>query len=606
MPQINDWEEVPIDDWEEVPITNKKSKVHKSVGGFIGNVGSDAGVDFLKKYNPGDVALAPFEAALSLGSGMAGAVVGQVAGNVNALFDTGNPDWGKRAQRVKDTTQEIMTYRPNTELGRDLADSAGSLLSLPFQAMTYPAQKAGEFLEEKGHPNAGYIVKDAGQSLAMAAYPEAMKKGGSLARLAGDKTKTMAQAVFDPKPTPEHAVRQIFKGKEADTPKLKKSLDSIDIRDVKSSKELQKRFDDAIPTLSKQVDAILAKDNKLYTLDELSTKMKDAEGNTVTQNYVSEALSGLKNLYEKTQAPLSEVSRIQKIIEKADTKGLTKVEINNIAREYGNKYDAFNKAGELSTGVNPIKHENIRSNVKNIARSNLSDAAKEIDAELSNVYTARDLLANRVKAYNNYLAKNDPQSPLSKAAEIYVLKDIKGWLKSMFKDQGMTALDLEKKLSRNLKIAKDSNLPADLYSQTPPKDFPGQPFMDEQPFMNKDIPSRQAPPQVQRPTYGMALLKPQELGARSRIPEKPKGADSGNVDISPVLQHAVETGRITKREAQIGNTILTKLTENPQPKPSKMLSAAEIAEIKLRLNQEEAIRNRNNPFNMERFLKQVK
>jgi len=276
---------IPID---EIDINRSKPK---ESNGFV---------DALKFA--GGHAIAPFEAALSLGSGMAGAVAGQVAGNVNAFVNPGDPNWGKKAQKIKDATSEIMTYRPITEQGRNLSDAAGSLLSLPYQAMTYPTQKTGEFLEEKGYPNAGYIVKDAGQSAAMAAYPEAMKKGGSLARLAGDKAKTITQEAISPKPTPEHAVRQIFKGKEADVPKLKESLNSIDIRGVKSSKELQQRFEDSIPRLSKQVDAELAKDTKLYKTDEFSTKMQDAEGNVVTQNYVSEALNGLRTLYEKTQA----------------------------------------------------------------------------------------------------------------------------------------------------------------------------------------------------------------------------------------------------------------------------------------------------------------
>src|SRR6185436_9305022 len=85
------------------------------------------------------------------------------------------------------------------------------------------------------------------------------------------------------------------------------------------------------------------------------------------------ALSDLKELYTKTRSK-ADVSRISGLIKKANTEGLTPVEINNIAKEYGKGFKAFSdKTGQPLTSVNSKAYENTRTAVKDEARSFLKD-----------------------------------------------------------------------------------------------------------------------------------------------------------------------------------------------------------------------------------------
>ena len=141
------------------------------------------------------------ETALALGTGTIGSLSGKVAGDITAAYEglKGNPDWANRAKQVKEATQDVLTYRPSTESGKALTNVLGTGLGLPFQTITYPTNKLGEYATEKGYPGLGYILQSGGESAALAGMPATTKKVGEIAQGVMDpiKAKKTSDAIID-------------------------------------------------------------------------------------------------------------------------------------------------------------------------------------------------------------------------------------------------------------------------------------------------------------------------------------------------------------------------------------------------------------------------
>ncbi len=110
----------------------------------------------------GDVALGAVEAPLSLATGIPASLIGKVAaGGASAYAGlTGDPNWGKTAQKVREKVTGALTYQPTSESGKQSARAAGAIMSLPFK----PIEWAGEKVEKAGYPNLGYLIKDVGET----------------------------------------------------------------------------------------------------------------------------------------------------------------------------------------------------------------------------------------------------------------------------------------------------------------------------------------------------------------------------------------------------------------------------------------------------------
>jgi hypothetical protein len=266
-----------------------------------------------------------------------------------------------------------------------------------------------------------------------------------------------------PTPTAEEALGQILQGKSStltkDYLKGEKALAAVDTQGVKTYADLHAKLNDAIPKYSKMVDDALAKDPKLYTLDELSTNMGG-----VSQNYVEKALTNLQELYTKIEDPVK-AKYAQDMLELAKTDGLSKVEINNISRQYNVDFGskAFNKMGEPLTSVNAQGYENIRKGLKDTARQGLDDTAKGLDDTLSSIYNTKRLVDKNVEAVNKLKQKIDERGLGARlvgqaidAVDYLTLGTVKGAAAKLLpRGFGMkikNSLDLEESLARNLKI----------------------------------------------------------------------------------------------------------------------------------------------------------
>lgn len=272
--------------------------------------------------------------------------------------------------------------------------------------------------------------------------------------------------VMSPKPTPEQAMGQVLQGKTSDIAKGQKAFSAIDTKGVKTYAELGDKIDDAVSKQGKLVDMELSKDATSYPLQTLVTAEKSAGGKVVKTNYVQDALTQLQELYAKTNNAVRSVE-MEELLAKAQTAGLTKKEVNDIARLYGSEYRAFNpSSGVPLTSVNAQGYENVRKGLKEVARRGLGDTAKELDETLSGLLNTRRLIDKNVEAANRLRQKIDERGLGEKvgravltAIDVATLGTAKGALLKML-PRGLgyktkNYLDLEDSLRRNLKIIEN-------------------------------------------------------------------------------------------------------------------------------------------------------
>jgi len=321
---------------------------------------------------------------------------------------------------------------------------------------------------------AGIAAKGAKKAAVEAAEraPQALERAFEVTNLAADKTEDIVRVVapkikqtIKPSLTLDEAIGQISRAKSEDLSKVKKALQSIDTNGVKTYKELQETISNSIPDLANAVDQELLKDTGIYSLNDLSTVSKTAAGKSVTNNYVKDALDGLTELYEKTGNSVKKADA-EDLLRKATEEGLERVEVNNIARQYGLEFGskAFNKVGDPLTSVNAQKFENIRSGVKEVARRGLGgDAAQALDQKLASLFTTQKLIQKQAQRVNDLTQRIKKRGLLEKvgAGTMKTLDALSGGLirglvggvlPRGVGNKLMNALDLEKALRNNLRI----------------------------------------------------------------------------------------------------------------------------------------------------------
>lgn len=261
----------------------------------------------------------------------------------------------------------------------------------------------------------------------------------------------------------DNLVGSITQGKIADIAKAKSALGSIDTEGIKNYKDLSGALDNKIQTVSEKLDQVFDKTSpKEIPLDKLNMKAK-VGGQTITHNFVNDALNQLKELYQKTNDPTS-AADVAQLTKKAQDKGLSIKEVNNLAKQYGNEFSskAFNKMGDPLTSVNAQAFENTRSGLKTTARQQFNNPVyQEADAQLSNLIKTRDLTDNMNEAVNKLQQKIQTRSFGAKAgalaAKVFDTLSggaVKGAV-NYFIPRGeglktLNALDLQKSLSKNL------------------------------------------------------------------------------------------------------------------------------------------------------------
>lgn len=272
------------------------------------------------------------------------------------------------------------------------------------------------------------------------------------------------KALGPPPPTPQQAIGQVLQGKPRDIVSGAKAFKALDTTGVKTYGELSGKINESIVGLSKKVDEVLDNTTSIG-LEELKLTGKTAAGKAVSVDYVSRALEHLKELYTSIGDDVA-LQNMDDILTKAKTQGLTRLEVNNLSRQYGIEFGekAFSKIGEPRTSVNAVKFENTRSALKTIARQGLSGKiAQEMDKSISSLYRVKDLVRKNTEAVNKLQQRIQERGLVEKfgykaAKTLDVLTGggirgiVGGLLPRGVGYKVMNALDLEQVLQRNLDI----------------------------------------------------------------------------------------------------------------------------------------------------------
>lgn len=296
--------------------------------------------------------------------------------------------------------------------------------------------------------------------------PGVKKTGTELAKEIGEKATKIAGA--KPK-TPLGTVGQVLQGKTTDIETGLKSLSLVNTTKVKTFKQLSDKIKGKITDYAKIVDTNLAKDPTKVKLKNLTITAKTKAGTVVKSNPVKRALEQLDEMYGKIGdgAKQAEIKDLAKL---ANKEGLTRLEINNLAKQYGQEFGrkAFGKLGDPLTSVNAKLFENTRKALKDVARGGITGAeAKAADLAMTNLYSTRRLIQNNVEAVNKIAQKINERGlfekigyNVSKYADILTGGSIRGFVGGILPRgagyKTLNALDLEKVLSKNLKLINDA------------------------------------------------------------------------------------------------------------------------------------------------------
>ena len=242
--------------------------------------------------------------------------------------------------------------------------------------------------------------------------PGVIEKGKRVAKEAFAENKTAKEA-FDVlgevkvkklESQVEDLAGKIVQGDPKDKVVAARALKQMDITDVKTFDDLNKTATANISALAKAQDKVLGEATEKIPLNKLGTITTTKRGTKIKQNFVNDAFADLDEFYSKTNnlEGLGELRDIRKI---ADSEGLTAKEINQLAREYNSniaKMKAFSQSGKAKVSMTAQGVENTRKGLKAKSASVLgSDAARAIDAQMSDLYTVQRLTRKMAKDVNH-------------------------------------------------------------------------------------------------------------------------------------------------------------------------------------------------------------
>lgn len=298
----------------------------------------------------------------------------------------------------------------------------------------------------------------------------------------------------------EDTIGNIIGGKKsADIPLAKTAFSAIDTTGVKTREELSERLAKGIEKNSQLVDQELLKDTNVYSLQDLAIKKADKAGNEIATDYVGESLKNLDELYGAIGDDVAK-SNINLLIEKATTEGLTRKEVNDIARLYSEEFGskAFSKKGDALTSINAQKFANVRTGVKEAARGGVGGKESQaLDRVTTAMYNTKRLVDAGVEGVNNLKRRVQDRNIMQKLGRGavnmidaftggFVKSAVAAALPSNAGLKTLNWLDLENKLAKDLKILQkaegitdDSKLIKFLNETAKKFQFPGDEAIDK-------------------------------------------------------------------------------------------------------------------------------
>lgn len=257
------------------------------------------------------------------------------------------------------------------------------------------------------------------------------------------------------------ATGRILQGKPEDVDTGLRALSNIDTKDVKTYKELNTKIDDELTNVRTELDTYLEDYDTKFTRQQLG-KFDDVDGKTVASTPVIDAIDQLRAFYEKTGRS-ADVERMNQLLAKVDSEGITVKELNDLARLHGRELNAYNASGELASGLNKQAAENTRQGLKTVVRDRLpDDTARDLDAQMSDLLDTQNLTKKMEDKVNQLQQKIKNRSLGAKVgATIFDTLDMltfgsaRGFIQKGFPSnvgqKTANSLDLEEELAKNLK-----------------------------------------------------------------------------------------------------------------------------------------------------------
>lgn len=412
-------------------------------------------------YTPSQaVALGTEATATAFGgiSDVIGEAIKSIPGGKAALDAIG----GATSSAFKALTDKLSNTKFFQEAAAGLPEN--STLQNSLEAASSGGEIAGDILAAEGVKGTVQKTVDA-TKVAATKVGDAVNDAATKIRPATEALIGRSTELVKPSPTPAKAMGEVLQAKKPITPKDVEAFRHIETEGVKTYGDLEKRVTEFISNLSQKVDEHLGQDPTPHILSDLVTKSTSGSSRVVERNFVQTALDNLKELYQKS-ADDAAFADVEDLIQKAETTGLSNLEINDISRLYNSEFGskAFSKMGDPLTSVNAQAYENIRSGLKDVARKGMGGSeAAAADKIVSSLYNTRKLITQNVAAVQKLqqrIAERGLLEKIGHAASKYgdlltggTLRGIIGGL--LPRGAGykiLNALDLEERLSKNLEI----------------------------------------------------------------------------------------------------------------------------------------------------------
>ena len=375
---------------------------------------------------------------------------------------------------------KTITPKPIEELAAKGIEKVGGAIAETQTAQSL-AEKYAQFKAE--HPEAAANLEATGllstilpvgkgAQLATKGVVKAAEKGvegvTSISKLSGkllDERRT--KNIETSKAKVDETVGRIIQGKTTDIKQAKRALSDVDTTGVKTYKELGERMDDQAEVLSRRLDEFLDEEDAVkgpIKGSQFTTETKVGK-TVVKQNFVRSAMTQLQELYTVTKDATAR-AKIGNLQTKLKAEGLTRREVNELAREYGREFGskAFNpRSGEPITSVSAQAYENTRKGLKDAFRSKIeSDIPKELDSRVSDLIETGRLTGKMEERVNALWQKAKKRglfervaNKLGTAIDVASLHTISGFVSRLLPSnvglKTMNAIDIEEELVKNLK-----------------------------------------------------------------------------------------------------------------------------------------------------------
>jgi len=224
---------------------------------------------------------------------------------------------------------------------------------------------------------------------------------GGVMESAGEAASSIKEALSTPLPTKEQAVGQVFntkgKAREANLEAMTALKGSgVNLTDQTTMPKMKQTLQTKIDQNQAYIDKVLGENERIYTPDELQERFPVSGRNDVkVVEPAKRALQMLEAHYDKSGNP-QEAAKVGALSHKYQTEGLTLLDLNNLARQFGTEFDNVYKKSKdqgfvVKDADQPIEIENIRQMLKNQIRERMPDEdLKKIDEQTSNLIKTRN------------------------------------------------------------------------------------------------------------------------------------------------------------------------------------------------------------------------